>query len=306
VGLRAKLPTTFLVLLAAAIIAVSAIYLDRTLRLMAHGLVTSADRCSNEVFEQVRGALSVPGTTDPAAALRNNPGLKAAIRSSLAFSEYVVYLRVVSIDGHDLVGNNGPDPGTFGTAMPISDLTQLSASSSPLGLLRPLWTDQIYNSDRSIDINGKPFGLIKVGVSTGLIANQVHQTVENMALIALTTLILTAIAAFTLSNLILRPVLVVTSSIEQLAAGNSEVNVKVGGSDEFSQLADRFNVLSRRIRAERSRWETERGGIFDALRSIRDLVMLIDSDGTLLFANTEAQSVLGLPAGGVSEGKPLR
>jgi hypothetical protein len=223
VGLRAKLPTTFLVLLAAAIIALSAIYLDRTLRLMAHGLVTSADRCSNEVFEQVRGALSVPGTADPAAALHDNLGLKAAIRASLAFSEYVVYLRVVSIDGHDLVGDNGPDPGSFGTPIPISKLVQLSASSWPLGLLDALWTDHIYDSARSIDINGKPFGLIKVGVSTGLIANHVHQTVKSMALIALTTLILTAIAAFALSNLILRPVLVVTSSMEQLAAGNSEV-----------------------------------------------------------------------------------
>ncbi len=37
-GLRAKLPTTFLALLTTAIIAVSAIYLDRMLRLMAHGL----------------------------------------------------------------------------------------------------------------------------------------------------------------------------------------------------------------------------------------------------------------------------
>jgi signal transduction histidine kinase len=307
VGLRAKLPTTFLALLAAAIIAVSAIYLDRMLRLMAHGLITSADRCSKEVFEQVRVALSNPGSAEPAAALGNDAALKAAIRSSLAFSEYVVYLRVVSIDGRDLVSSDTePDSGSNRTLLPISDLEQLTASSWPLGLTRALWSDHIYESERSIEVNAKPFGFIKVGVSTGLIANQVHQTTGAIALVALVALILTTIAAFTLSNLILRPVLAVTTSIEQLAAGNAEVNLKVGGSDEFSQLADRFNVLSRRIRAERSRWESERGGIFDALRSIQDLVMLIDSDGTLLFANTEAQGVLGLPPGGVSEGKPLR
>jgi signal transduction histidine kinase len=315
VGLRAKLPTTFLILLAAAIIAVSAIYLDRMLRLMADGLITSADRCSKEVFEQVRRALNNPATNnpqgtaavEPPAALRDDTALKVAIRSSLAFSEYVVYLRVVSIDGRDLVGSDtGPDAGSSRAVLPISDLALLTASSWPLGLARALWSDHIYESVRSIDLNGKPFGFIKVGVSTGLIANQVHQTTEAVALITLTALILTTIAAFTLSNLILRPVLAVTTSMEQLAAGNEEVNLKVGGSDEFSQLADRFNVLSRRIRAERSRWESERGGIFDALRSIQDLVMLIDSDGTLLFANTEAQGVLGLPAGGVSEGKPLR
>ncbi|HXR35269.1 MAG TPA: ATP-binding protein, partial [Candidatus Binataceae bacterium] len=52
--------------------------------------------------------------------------------------------------------------------------------------------------------------------------------------------------------------------------------------------------------------ESERGGIFDALRSIRDAVLLIDGDGVLLFANSEAQENLGMPPGGVNEGKPLR
>ncbi len=46
--------------------------------------------------------------------------------------------------------------------------------------------------------------------------------------------------------------------------------------------------------------------MFDALRSIRDAVLLIDSDSTLLFSNTEAQEVLGLPTGGAGEGKSLR
>jgi signal transduction histidine kinase len=315
VGLRAKLPTTFIILLTAAILAVSALYLDRMLRLMAHGLASSADRCSKEVFEQVRVALGNAGTAEPEAVLRDDRALKAAIRSSLAFSEYVVYLRVVSIDGRDLVSSDtSPEPDAKSEpetksdrlVLPMSDLEELTNSNRPLTLLQALWTDHIYESSRSIEVNSKPFGFIKVGVSTGLIASQVHQTTGQVGLIALIAVILTTVAAFALSNLILRPVLAVTTSMEQLAAGNADVNLNVAGTDEFSTLADRFNVLSRRIRAERNRWESERGGIFDALRSIRDLVMLIDGDGTLLFANTEAQGVLGLPAGGVSEGKPLR
>lgn len=129
-GLRAKLPTTFLVLLATAIIAASAIHLDRMLRLMAHGLVTSADRCGKEVFEQVRLALSQPGGTDAAATLRDDRPLQAAIRSSLAFSEYVVYLRIVSIDGKDLVGSDTDTAANLGnkTVLPITDLEQLSDS----------------------------------------------------------------------------------------------------------------------------------------------------------------------------------
>ena len=268
-GLRAKLPTTFLVLLAIAIIAASAINLDRMLRLMVHGLVTSADRCGKEVFEQVRVALGQPGVTDPIATLRSDRALQAAIRSSLAFSEYVVYLRIVSIDGHDLVGSDtdtATDAGANKTVLPIADLERLSDSPWPLSLVGALWSDHVYEVSRSIDVNSQPFGFIKVGVSTGLIASQVHGVVETVAIITLAAVIITALVALALTNLILRPVLAVTSSMEQLAQGNAEVKLSVPGSDEFSNLADKFNVLSRRIRAERHRWESERGGMFDALR----------------------------------------
>jgi signal transduction histidine kinase len=308
VGLRAKLPITFLALLTAAIIAVSALYLNRLLRLMAHGVVASADRCGKEVFEQVRLALANPGDAPPAEVLREDDALEAAIRSAVAFSEYVIYLRVVAVDGRDLVGSDtglSSQAGAARDVLPIADLERLASSSWPLQLLPALWSDHIYESTRPIDINGNPFGSIRVGISTGLIASQVRQTTETVGLIALAAIALTTAAALILSNWILLPVAAVTSSLEKLAAGNTEVNVEVGGSDELSNLADKFNVLSRRIRAERNRWETERGGIFDALRSIQDLVLLVDSDGTLLFANSEAQGVLGLPAG-VSEGKPLR
>jgi signal transduction histidine kinase len=308
VGLRYKLPSTFLAVLAAALIAVSAIYLDRMLRIMAHGVIVSADRCGKEVFEQVKVVLEKPGGVTPAAALRDDRALRVAIRSGLAFSEYVVYLRIVSIDGHDIVVTDsepGSDPRADRTVLPIDDLERLTTSPWPVSLAHALWTDRIYESSRSIELNGQPFGFIKVGVSTGLIANQVHQTVEMVALITLFAVILSTMATLAASNLILRSVQAVTSSMEQLAAGNAEVNLNVAGTDELGNLADKFNVLSRRIRAERSRWESERGGIFDALHSIRDAVMLIDSDGALLFANSEAQQILGLPDG-ANEGKSLR
>ncbi len=311
-GLRAKLPTTFLALLAAAIIVVSGIYLNELLGLMARGLIGSADRCGKEVFEQVRVALNnAPSGTEPAAALRDSKSLAAEIRSKLAFSDYVVYLNIVSIDGRNLLApksnsDSGSDPKSDRMVLPMADLEQLADSSWPLALLPALWSDHIYESSRSIDVNGQPFAFIKVGVSTGLIASQVKKTVKTVALITLAAVVLTTALALMASNLILRPVLAVTTSMEQLAAGDAEVNLDVGGRDEFSNLADKFNVLSRRIRAERHRWESERGGIFDALRSIRDAVLLIDGDGALLFANGEAQEILDMPSGGVNEGKPLR
>src|SRR5712692_9811288 len=48
-GLRGKLVLTLFALLCSAILAVSVVSLDRTLRVMAEGLITSGDRISKEI-----------------------------------------------------------------------------------------------------------------------------------------------------------------------------------------------------------------------------------------------------------------
>src|SRR5262249_29931228 len=108
-----------------------------------------------------------------------------------------------------------------------------------------------------------------------------------------------------LGALVLRPLLLITSSVGQLAQGRGEVKLEVSGHDELSTLADKFNLLSKRIKSDRSQWEGERAKFYNVFRSITDAVILLDSRGLILFANAEAQGRLGLPAGGLADGKPL-
>jgi len=108
-----------------------------------------------------------------------------------------------------------------------------------------------------------------------------------------------------LGNFLLRPVRAITTGLEALTVGAKDIKVEVSGGDELGTLADKFNQLSRRVRADRAQWESERGNFFNVFRSINDAVMLVDADGSLLFSNNEAQGALGLPAGGLIEGKPI-
>jgi len=106
-------------------------------------------------------------------------------------------------------------------------------------------------------------------------------------------------------NYLLGPVKTITSGVERLASsGGEDVKLEVAGHDELSTLADKFNQLSRRVRDDRARWESERGHLFDAFRSSNDAVLLLDGKGLLLFANSEARRRLRL-GGGAVEGKSL-
>jgi signal transduction histidine kinase len=69
-------------------------------------------------------------------------------------------------------------------------------------------------------------------------------------------------------------------------------------------LADKFNLLSRRIMADRQQWEHERDRLTSAIRSFNDAVLMLNASGRVVFANAEALGRLGLPDG-IALGKDL-
>jgi signal transduction histidine kinase len=117
--------------------------------------------------------------------------------------------------------------------------------------------------------------------------------------------VLSLIGAILAGSLLLKPLAAIATGVEQIAEGRDEVSLPLETRDELGTIAEKFNDLSRRIKANRAQWETERGQFINIFRSITDAVLLLDASGSVLFANTEAQVRLGLPAGGLAEGKPL-
>jgi len=86
---------------------------------------------------------------------------------------------------------------------------------------------------------------------------------------------------------------------------DDEVKVPVAGSDELGVLAAKFNQLSEKVRLNHAQWQAERGQLVNIFHSISDAVLVLDVNGMVLFANAEAEGRIGLPAGGIADGKTL-
>jgi signal transduction histidine kinase len=305
VSLRAKVALLCSVLLAVAILTVSALETGRASRLMVSDLSGSGDLLVAQTFEQMRAVLRAT-SGDPTAALRRDPSLRALLSASQAFGKGVSYLRIEDAAGGLILPapeevSGTPLPRTY----PFADLEQAVHRWWPFAPFWVLWSGRVYETSKAVEINHRPFAVIKVGLSTDLIAAEVRRTIDEIVQIGSFTIALSLLAAMVLSRLLLRPVLALTTSVEQLAIGADEVSVPIASNDEFGALADKFNQLSRRISADRRQWETERGQFVSVLRTITDAILLLDRRGSILFANNEAHGRLGLPAGGVADGKPL-
>jgi signal transduction histidine kinase len=301
-GLRIKLAGAFVILLTVAVLAASVVDLGWTLSRIANEVIDSGNVVAAEVFEQVRTAL-VRTPRDPVTSLRGDPGLRSFIESVGAFATGIVFIGIEGVNGRSIIGQ--PQAGALPIDAPsIEVLRSATQMPLPFRLLQALWHEHNYVLQRPVLINKHPFATIRVGISTALIVDEVHHLVWAMFGVNVVIIVIAASAGGAIGDLLSRSLLAITSGVEKLTAGREEVNLAVSGHDELGTLAEKFNRLSRQVLSERNRWENERGGLFKALRSMTDAIILIDADATILFSNTEAQARLGLSPS-ASEGRPL-
>ena len=273
-----------------------------TFKVVVDGVVESSDLMTSQVYEQVRTTLE-RAQGDQTAALQNDDALRELLGSMQAFGAAVVIARITDSSGKILVAANDGSEGQQQPDLPsLAELEKKTSRWWPFAVLRAFSGTDLYAATRPFEVNGKPFGTIYIAVTTALLADRIKQLAAAFGMIVVVDVILSLLATATLRRLLfqqlwplpemLRPAHAIDGSQEALP-------------DELSGLAERFNRLSQEVHSEHNRWETSRDNVFDIVRSIHDGVVLLDSAGSLLFANREAQSVLGFAKTATIEGHPL-
>jgi signal transduction histidine kinase/HAMP domain-containing protein len=290
--LRARFALMALILMLVPTVALSVITLDSRISGMVDDMSRQTDFMISQIFEQVRLALAQGGGDVPAA-LRDNQPLRKLLDSTVAFGPAVVAASIVGSDGNVIVAANGDGEGK--PALNLPSVTELNEQASRWLLftsLPTILTAKVYEAQRRVEINGRPVATISVGVTTALIADRARHL---LLVIVATAGLVVAAAMFVVllvSSQILEQLAILSHGFEQLAAGKNPQEVKVSGVNELGTLAEKFNELSRQVRADRSRLDSDQTHLFDVVRSIQDAVVLLDANRVVLFANKEAQERL--------------
>ncbi|HKD70096.1 MAG TPA: ATP-binding protein [Candidatus Binataceae bacterium] len=299
-GLRGKLAIGFMVPLAVTTLAIGLLETGHTTQSMVNNLSSLGNLLVHQTFEEMR-ATRPPNLQ----ALRQDRPFRSFLNSVLAFGEAVVSVRVEDPNGVAVVavpealeGKRIPD---------VPSINQLQAEGGwweTLSMFLNLQSGSIYKSSGAVQINGQYAGTIKIELSTELIGARVRRSIMTGLYLIGVALALGSVAGTIMVSTVLRSVTALTAGIEQLAVARTPSDIKVESRDELGELADKFNLLTRRIMADRQQWEEERDRLTSAIRSINDAVLLLNAAGRVIFANAEALGRLGLPDG-ISMGKDL-
>jgi len=301
---RARFTVAFLFLQIIPIIAIGVVTLAYSLKTVIDEVVESSDLMTRQVYEQVRLGLE-HGKGDAVTVLQHDDALRELLGSMQAFGPAVVIARITDANGKILVAGGDGSEGQLQPHLPsIEELVQKASRWWPFALLAAASGNDLYATARPFDVDGKPFGTIYIGVTLSLLADRLERLGLAFALIVMADVVLTLLATASLRRLLFQEMWPYPA-VSWRARVTEGLPPPPAQQDELSGLAERFNRLSREVHSEHNQWETGRSNVFDIVRSIHDGVVLVDSGGSLLFANREARAVLGLDKTPGVEGRSL-
>src|SRR5437764_9126563 len=174
--LRHRIVLIFLPMLLVPFVAVTILQVDRTMEVMIASLRAAGELVTGQVFEQIRTDLN-NSAGNPAQTLSSDPLLTVLLRSSEAFGPGVVYSRIETLDGRAIAGSAAAGPATPSS---FDELESKAGSRWPWAPIAAVWGGRTYEMSREVELGNKHFAVIRVGLSTALLAAEAHRSVNYM------------------------------------------------------------------------------------------------------------------------------
>jgi len=291
-GIRTKQVAGVTALVALAAAALSAWYVVSLGRVLLEGSRSNARLLAKAIYQRAFVVTGQGG--DLAAALASDEGLYNIMQSS-AYSEGMQYAAIVDSAGLVLAAE---DRARVGTALDArSSLDELIDEQGPLAQLRVILLTQgpVYEVQDPLIVDGRSIGVIRVGVSTGLVRAKLVPQLRTPLLAALAVLAVSVLMAMLLARIALRPIHVIRTGLARLGRGELGVNVDLPADAELAELGDSFKRVSARLAADRTELAGQRA-LESVVDRLEDAVALFAPDGTLLFSNDAMDASLAASA----------
>ncbi len=151
--------------------------------------------------------------------------------------EGLVYVRVLREDGSELINSGAPPPDS---AFPVAINGLLHSASEGA---------QTLHSYRSLLLQNNEVGQLQFGVATTTLANTRQSILTQGTALVITSIMITTLLLWLIGQLLMRNLDKLLDGSRALAAGQLAHRIAHSGEDEFTDLADRFNLMADRLQA---------------------------------------------------------
>jgi signal transduction histidine kinase len=294
-GIKGKQVIGVTSIVGVVVVVLSLVHLANLARVSLEESRARAEQLAYSIYH--RAAAVVVDHGDPYKALREDPGLRSILESSL-YSKNVTFAAIADASGVAVVH---ADPAFEGRVLPTEDLLSTLLSKRAFEELLAIYSGQGRNLEfrQPLLLGNTEFGSIRIGVSTLLIRQDLDLSLRPAIATAFAALAVAVIVAMLLAQLLLRPIHVIRSGLTRLGRGELNVQLDLDQSDEFGELGTFFNTVTAQLSADRSQMAGQVANLESAVEHLEDALAVVSPRGELLFANPAMRALLPKAAPGI-------
>ncbi len=304
--LKTKLVLALSLLVLVVVAAVSLLYVASILREQMHGIYSSADFVSREVFNEVRQELqsaAAAGLVDlrqPGAAeefmraLDQSAALTTLMNSAISYPVTSAVRDVAVVDENNRVLADS-DPQLVGQVLPPREQLQAVTSGSLASQLRAIsGAEEVYEVTLPMTLGTQPLGSIRVGVDTALVRAALASRIRSIAFYGILIVIVATLLAVAFSDFALSPLNALSAQLDRAVRGEAAETPAARWGAEVGQVSSKIESLGRQIQDARQIYTSLHESVTQVLEGLEEGIVLFAPDGRALMASAAAQTFLAM------------
>lgn len=152
----------------------------------------------------------------------------------------------------------------------------------------------IYDVRLPMQINGEPFGSVRVGVNTVLVRSELTPRLRHAFVLSLIAILISLIFASGLSRLALGPLEQISRSLDSVTLGDDAM-VEGATSDEYGLVSLKIAHLGRQMRDAREIFSALKDNVDQLMGNLQDGLMLFTRDSRVVLVSASVEKFLGRP-----------
>jgi signal transduction histidine kinase len=292
-------------LFTALVVGFAWIYLSQFLR---HRLLW-ADETASQLTRQLEYAASraVPDLTSTKVDTDNPKAMRAAITSflqtdanlnemleSVVGNSRIIYdAAIVDPNGVAILDTR---PALNGKPVPERPSLVVLRDAGFRHQLRLLYgPGTVYDVSIGMELDGQPFGSVRVGVSTVFLRNELTPLLQQAAFFSVVAIFCSLVLAAVVSNFALGPLKAIARNLDSASAGDLLPAEESGSEDEVGLVSLKIAHLGRQIRDTNQIFSALKDNVEQVMTKLQDGLMLFTRDSRVVLVSASAEKFLQRP-----------
>jgi signal transduction histidine kinase len=220
--------------------------------------------------------------------------LNNLVQSETGDWSFIYDVSIVDNNGKALLHTNGHDVGKI--LPPRPDFQQVVSAHFREGIRRVLSPPTVYDVTYPLQLNGQPFGTIRIGVQTAFLKKEIESKLAKAFYFSVVSVFGSFLLAAAISNLALGPLKKISRNLDSVSAGDADALSSEGAKhDEYGLVTLKIANLGRQIRDSREIFSALKDNVDQLMSKLQDGLMLFSRDSRVVLTSAPAEAFLGRP-----------